>query len=85
MPVIRFYEVNETVTTPGTFPELTEVEGVIFDYISEQDAASQRGAFRIARGEGYSQGETARAITSLVNRSILIKRDLTVETDEVPE
>ena len=83
MPVITFYEVNETATAPGAFPELTGAEGVIFDYINDQGAASQKGAFRIARNEGYSQGETAKAIGSLVNRGILSRRNLTVETDEI--
>ena len=83
MPTITFYEVNETTTAPDTFPELDGAEGVIFDYVNDQGAASQKGAFRIARNEGYSQGETARAIGSLVNRDILSRRNLTVETDEV--
>jgi len=85
MPVIMFYEVNETATAPGVFPELTEVEGIIFDYINDQGAASQKGAIRIARNGGYSQAETAKAISSLVSRSILSRRNLTVETDEVPK
>ena len=83
MPIITFYEVNETATAPSPFPDLTEVEEVIFDYINNQGAASQKGAFRIARSQGYSQAVTARAIGGLVSRGILSRRNLTVEMDEV--
>ena len=83
MPVITFYEVNETDTAPDAFPELTDAEEVIFDYINNQGAASQKGAFRIARSQGYSQAVTARAMGGLVSRGILSRRNLTVETDEV--
>ena len=81
MPIITFYEIDLSTTS---LPKLSEVEGVIFDYINDQGAASQRGAFRIARNEGYSQGKTAAAIGSLVNRGILSRRNLTVEMDEMP-
>ncbi len=85
MPIVTFYEVNETATAPSTLPVLSEVEGVIFDYINNQGAASQKGAFRIARTQGYSQAETVRAIGSLVNKGVLSRRNLTVEMDEVPK
>jgi len=83
MPVITFYEVNETATAPGTFPELAGAEGVIFDYISDQGAASQKGAFRIARNQGYTQAETVKALYNLRSKRLLTIRNLTVETDEV--
>ena len=79
MPVITFYEVDLSTTS---LSELSEIEGIIFDYVNNQGAASQKGAFRIARNEGYSQGETARAISSLVGRGVLSRRNLTVEMDE---
>ena len=85
MPVITFYEVNETDTAPDTFPRLTDAEEVIFNYVNNQGAASQKGAFRIARSQGYSQAATSRAISGLVGRGVLSRRNLTVEMDEVPK
>jgi len=53
--------------------------------MTAEGAASQKGTFRIARTQGYSQADTARAIGSLVSKGILSRRNLTVETDEVPK
>ena len=82
MPTIVFYEINETATMPGTFPELADAEGVIFDYINEQGAASIKGVVRQSRNHGYSQLETSNAIARLVAKNLITRRNLTVEMDE---
>ena len=82
MPVITFYEVNETATAPGTFPELFDAEEVIFDYINNQGAASQRGVIRQSRNQGYSQAETNAAMGRLTSKNLITRRNLTVELDE---
>lgn len=82
MPTIAFYEVNETATAPGAFPELSDAEGIIFDYINDQGAASLKGVVRQSRNHGYSQFETSGAIARLVDKKLIIRRSLTVEMDE---
>lgn len=82
MPVITFYEVNEAATVPSRFPKLSDIEGVIFDYINDQGAASLRSVVRQSRSQGYSQAETATVITSLVSKNLITRRNLKVELDE---
>lgn len=80
MPVITFYEID--TNCPSSLNQLSDVEGTIFDYINNQGAASQKGTFRIARSHGFSQAETARAISQLVYRGLIARRNVTVEHDE---
>jgi len=82
MPTIVFYEVNETAITPDTFPGLTDAEGIIFDYINDQGAASLKGVVRQSRNMGYSRLETSYAIGRLVTKNLITRRNLTVELDE---
>jgi len=83
MPTITFYEVNETTTAPDTFPELDGAEGVIFDYVNDQGAASVKGVIRQSRKHGYSRPVTSVAISRLEGNNLITRRNLTVEMDEV--
>ncbi len=83
MPVIVFYEINEIWRQTGMHSDLAEIEGVIFDFIIEQEAASAKGVYRHSRNHGHSQADTSHALGQLINKGVITRRNITVEHDEV--
>jgi hypothetical protein len=71
MKTVVFYEVNENART---LPNLTDVEGDVFDAINNAGAVTERGLHKLL--PGYPSPEIRAALSGLVGKGTIVRRTL---------